>query len=202
MTVLSRCLQFNLKNMTRESIVSYLNSILGQEQVPFDEPALWLLAEAANGSMRDALSLTDQAIAYGEGELNETDVATMLGTVDLKRVLHLVKGLIEKDADSLMQQVAGIAEHAPDYRTLLNELLSTLHRVAIAQAAPRRSITARATVTPLRHWRRRRRRKTFICSTRSAPWPPKTWRWPPASGPGSKWRCCACWPSAQARRVM
>ncbi|WP_394169206.1 DNA polymerase III subunit gamma/tau [Saccharospirillum alexandrii] len=135
-TVLSRCLQFNLKNMTRESIVSYLNSILGQEQVPFDEPALWLLAEAANGSMRDALSLTDQAIAYGEGELNETDVATMLGTVDLKRVLHLVKGLIEKDADSLMQQVAGIAEHAPDYRTLLNELLSTLHRVAIAQAAP------------------------------------------------------------------
>ncbi|WP_028669891.1 DNA polymerase III subunit gamma/tau [Saccharospirillum impatiens] len=135
-TVLSRCLQFNLKNMTRESIVSYLNSILGQEQVPFDEPALWLLAEAASGSMRDALSLTDQAIAYGEGELNETDVATMLGTVDLKRVLHLVKGLIEKDADSLMQQVAGIAEHAPDYRTLLNELLSTLHRVAIAQAAP------------------------------------------------------------------
>ncbi|MEX1214297.1 DNA polymerase III subunit gamma/tau [Saccharospirillum sp.] len=135
-TVLSRCLQFNLKNMTRESIVSYLNSILGQEQVPFDEPALWLLAEAANGSMRDALSLTDQAIAYGEGELRETDVATMLGTVDLKRVLHLVKGLIEKNADSLMQQVAGIAEHAPDYRTLLNELLSTLHRVAIAQAAP------------------------------------------------------------------
>lgn len=135
-TVLSRCLQFNLKNMTRESIVSYLNSILGQEQVPFDEPALWLLAEAASGSMRDALSLTDQAIAYGEGELRETDVATMLGTVDLKRVLHLVKGLIEKDADSLMQQVASIAEHAPDYRTLLNELLSTLHRVAIAQAAP------------------------------------------------------------------
>lgn len=135
-TVLSRCLQFNLKNMTRESIVSYLNSILGQEQVPFDEPALWLLAEAASGSMRDALSLTDQAIAYGEGELRETDVATMLGTVDLKRVLHLVKGLIEKDADSLMQQVAGIAEHAPDYRSLLNELLSTLHRVAIAQAAP------------------------------------------------------------------
>jgi DNA polymerase-3 subunit gamma/tau len=135
-TVLSRCLQFNLKNMTRESIVGYLNHILQLETVPFDEPALWLLAEAANGSMRDALSLTDQAIAYGEGELRETDVATMLGTVDLKRVLHLVKGLIEKDADSLMQQVATIAEHAPDYRSLLNELLSSLHRIAIAQAAP------------------------------------------------------------------
>ena len=135
-TVLSRCLQFNLKNMTRESIVGYLNHILHLEQVPFDEPALWLLAEAANGSMRDALSLTDQAIAYGEGKLHELDVATMLGTVDLKRVLHLVKGLVEKDADSLMHQVADIAEHAPDYRTLLNELLSSLHRIAIAQAAP------------------------------------------------------------------
>lgn len=135
-TVLSRCLQFNLKNMTRESIVEYLHHILKEEQVSFDEPALWLLAEAAQGSMRDALSLTDQAIAFGEGQLRETDVAAMLGTVDLKRVLNLVRGLIEKDAPALMQQVADIAEHAPDYGALLNELLSTLHRVAIGQAAP------------------------------------------------------------------
>jgi len=135
-TVLSRCLQFNLKNMTRESIVSYLNHILNEEQVPFEEPSLWLLAEAAQGSMRDALSLTDQAIAFGEGQLRETDVASMLGTVDLKRVLNLVRGLVEKDAPALMHQVADIAEHAPDYGSLLNELLSTLHRVAIAQAAP------------------------------------------------------------------
>ncbi len=135
-TVLSRCLQFNLKNMTRESIVGYLNHILKEEQVPYEEPALWLLAEAAQGSMRDALSLTDQAIAFGEGQLRETEVASMLGTVDLKRVLNLVRGLIEKDAAALMSQVADIAEHAPDYGSLLNELLSTLHRVAIAQAAP------------------------------------------------------------------
>lgn len=135
-TVLSRCLQFNLKNMTRESIVGYLNHILKEEQVPFEEPSLWLLAEAAQGSMRDALSLTDQAIAFGEGQLREVEVASMLGTVDLKRVLNLVRGLIEKDAPALMRQVADIAEHAPDYSALLNELLSTLHRVAIAQAAP------------------------------------------------------------------
>lgn len=135
-TVLSRCLQFNLKNMTREGIVGYLNHILQQEQIPFEEAALWLLAEAANGSMRDALSLTDQAIAFGEGRLVETDVASMLGTVDLKRVLNLVRGLIEKDAVQLLAQVADVAEHAPDYRALMNELLSTLHRVAIAQAAP------------------------------------------------------------------
>ena len=135
-TVLSRCLQFNLKNMTRESIVGYLHHILNEEQVPFEEPSLWLLAEAAQGSMRDALSLTDQAIAFGEGQLRETEVASMLGTVDLKRVLNLVRGLVEKDAPALMRQVADIAEHAPDYGSLLNELLSTLHRVAIAQAAP------------------------------------------------------------------
>lgn len=135
-TVLSRCLQFNLKNMTREGIVGYLNHILQQERIPFEEAALWLLAEAANGSMRDALSLSDQAIAFGEGRLIETDVAAMLGTVDLKRVLNLVRGLIEKDAVQLLAQVAEVAEHAPDYRALMNELLSTLHRVAIAQAAP------------------------------------------------------------------
>lgn len=135
-TVLSRCLQFNLKSMTREGIVGYLQHILAEEQVPFEEASLWLLAEAAAGSMRDALSLTDQAIAFGEGKLRETEVAAMLGTVDLKRVLNLVRGLIEKDAAGLMAQVADLAEHTPDYRALMNELLSTLHRVAIAQAAP------------------------------------------------------------------
>ncbi|PTY36397.1 hypothetical protein BGP77_03615 [Saccharospirillum sp. MSK14-1] len=135
-TVLSRCLQFNLKSMTREGIVGYLQHILVQEQVPYDDPSLWLLAEAAAGSMRDALSLTDQAIAFGEGQLRETEVAAMLGTVDLKRVLNLVRSLVEKDAAGLMSQVAELAEHTPDFRALMNELLSTLHRVAIAQAAP------------------------------------------------------------------
>lgn len=136
MTVLSRCLQFNLKNMTRESIVAHLSHILVSESVPFEEPSLWLLAEAANGSMRDALSLTDQAIAFGQGQLRELDVASMLGTVDLNRVFRLIQTLIEKKGDALLKQVADIAEHAPDFKLLMTELLSSLHRIAVCQVAP------------------------------------------------------------------
>ena len=136
MTVLSRCLQFNLKNMTRESIVGHLNHILVAESVQYEEPSLWLLAEAANGSMRDALSLTDQAIAYGQGQLRELDVAAMLGTVDLNRVFKLIQALIEKKGDALLKQVADIAEHAPDFKLLMTELLSSLHRIAVCQVAP------------------------------------------------------------------
>ena len=135
-TVLSRCLQFNLKNMSREHIVQHLNHILTVEQVPFDEPSLWAIAEGAQGSMRDALSLTDQAIAFGHGALAEQEVAAMLGTVDLKRVLNLVRALLQKDADALLAMVSELDEHTPDYQTLLTELMSTLHRVAIAQAVP------------------------------------------------------------------
>lgn len=135
-TVLSRCLQFNLKNMSREHIVSHLSHILKEEQVPFDEPSLWSIAEGAQGSMRDALSLTDQAIAFGQGALKEDEVASMLGTVDLKRVLNLVHALLEKNGDRLMQLIADIDEHAPDYQSLMTEFMSTLHRVAIAQAVP------------------------------------------------------------------
>ncbi|EAR07638.1 DNA polymerase III subunit gamma/tau [Reinekea blandensis] len=135
-TVLSRCLQFNLKNMSREHIVQHLNHILTVEQVPFDEPSLWAIAEGAQGSMRDALSLTDQAIAFGHGALAEQEVAAMLGTVDLKRVLNLVRALLQKDADGLLAMVSELDEHTPDYQTLLTELMSTLHRVAIAQAVP------------------------------------------------------------------
>ena len=81
MTVLSRCLQFNLKNMTPERIVGYLGQILGKEDIGYEEPALWSLGRAAQGSMRDALSLTDQAIAYGEGSVTEEQVNAMLGTM-------------------------------------------------------------------------------------------------------------------------
>ncbi|MDX1343019.1 MAG: DNA polymerase III subunit gamma/tau [Reinekea sp.] len=135
-TVLSRCLQFNLKNMSREHIVQHLSHILSVEQVPFDEPSLWAIAEGAQGSMRDALSLTDQAIAFGQGALKEPEVASMLGTVDLKRVLRLVQALFEKKIDELMALVAEIDEHSPDYQALMTEMMSTLHRIAIAQAAP------------------------------------------------------------------
>ena len=136
MTVLSRCLQFNLKNMSREHIVQHLHTILAAEQVPYDEPSLWSVAEAARGSMRDALSLTDQAIAFGQGALIEQEVAAMLGSVDLRRVLKLVRAIFEKDIDTALALIAQIDQHSPDYQTLMTELMSTLHRIAIAQAAP------------------------------------------------------------------
>ena len=133
MTVLSRCLQFNLKNMSREHIVQHLHTILAAEQVPYDEPSLWSVAEAARGSMRDALSLTDQAIAFGQGALIEQEVAAMLGSVDLRRVLKLVRAIFEKDIDTVLALIAQIDQHSPDYQTLMTELMSTLHRIAIAQ---------------------------------------------------------------------
>ena len=92
-TILSRCLQFNLKNMPPEQIVGHLSNVLGQEMISFDEPSLWLLARAAAGSMRDALSLTDQAISFGSGKLGEADVRSMLGTVDLSFVYELLEAL-------------------------------------------------------------------------------------------------------------
>lgn len=135
-TVLSRCLQFNLKNMSRENIVKHLDHILDKEDVAHDEGSLWAIAEAAAGSMRDALSLTDQSIAFGEGQLKEQEVAAMLGTVDLKRVLKLVTALFERNVDALMAMIAEIDNHSPDYMSLMTELMSVLHRTAIAQASP------------------------------------------------------------------
>ena len=135
-TVLSRCLQFNLKNMPAELIVGHLKSVLEQEMVGFEEPALWLLARAAAGSMRDALSLTDQAVAFGSGKLSEADVRSMLGTVDLSFVYRLLDAVASQDAESVLAVVAAMSEHAPDYAGTLDELASLLHRVAVAQAVP------------------------------------------------------------------
>ena len=135
-TILSRCLQFNLKNMSPERIVKHLQYVLGQEVVPFDDPALWLLAHAAQGSMRDALSLTDQAIAFGNGNVAEGDVAAMLGTINPRLVQNLIEALITEDAKQMLALVAAFAEHAPDYSAALADLLNMLHRIAVAQAAP------------------------------------------------------------------
>jgi len=135
-TILSRCLQFSLKNMTPERIVGYLKNILGQEEITSEEPGLWLLGKAAEGSMRDALSLTDQAISYGNGAIKETEVASMLGTVDRGRVFELAIALAENNATDAMAQVALMAEHAVDFNNLLADLLGLIHRIAIAQAVP------------------------------------------------------------------
>ncbi|RLQ22918.1 DNA polymerase III subunit gamma/tau [Seongchinamella sediminis] len=135
-TVLSRCLQFNLKNMPPEQIVGHLANVLEQEMVSFEEPALWLLGRAAAGSMRDALSLTDQAIAFGSGKLLETDVRRMLGSVDLSFVYQLLAGIAAGDPAELLAIVARMAEHAPDFEGSTDELISLVHRVALAQVVP------------------------------------------------------------------
>ena len=135
-TVLSRCLQFNLKNMQPEQIVAHLEQVLTAESVPSDPEALALIARAAEGSMRDALSLADQAIAYGEGKLTGAQVAEMLGTVDRGKVLDLIAALLDDNAAEVLSLVAHIAEHAPDYVSTLDELSNALHHMTIAQTVP------------------------------------------------------------------
>jgi DNA polymerase-3 subunit gamma/tau len=135
-TVLSRCLQFSLKNMSAERIVGHLEAILTKEMVPFEEAGLWQLGRAADGSMRDALSLTDQSIAYSNGKVTENDVRTMLGTIDQSLVQHVLKALVEEDGQAILNSVAQMAEHAPDYSNVLAELIALLHRIAIAQVLP------------------------------------------------------------------
>lgn len=135
-TVLSRCLQFTLKHMAPERIVGHLSQVLEAESVPFEESALWLLGKAAEGSMRDAMSLTDQAIAFGQGEVCHADVAAMLGTLDHRHVLALVEALAEVDAARLLGEVAALAEQGPDFAAVLDDITGVLHRLAIAQMVP------------------------------------------------------------------
>lgn len=135
-TILSRCLQFSLKAMTPERIVGHLKKVLTAEMVNFEEPALWQLGRAADGSMRDALSLTDQAIAFGSGGLVETDVRAMLGSIDREFVFDILAALASGQADALLQAVAQMAEQSPDYVGVLGDLVSTLHRMAVAQLVP------------------------------------------------------------------
>jgi len=101
-TILSRCLQFNLKNMSAEKIVSHLQTVLSEEMVPADESALWQLARAADGSMRDALSLTDQAIAFGNGKLGQSDVSSMLGSIDQSFIQQILEALVISDGHALL----------------------------------------------------------------------------------------------------
>ena len=135
-TILSRCLQFSLKNMTPERVVEHLTHVLSVENVPFEDDALWLLGRAADGSMRDAMSLTDQAIAFGEGKVLATDVRAMLGTLDHGQVFDLLHALIQGDARALLEAVRHLAEQGPDWNGVLSEILNVFHRVAIAQALP------------------------------------------------------------------
>ncbi|NOY63655.1 MAG: DNA polymerase III subunit gamma/tau [Gammaproteobacteria bacterium] len=135
-TILSRCLQFNLKRLTIELIRDHLQYILKEEKLDYEAPSLMLLARAADGSMRDALSLLDQAIAYGGGTLNETDVRTMLGTVEQRYVLELLQALANGDGDALLEVVHRLAEQAPDFSGVLADMIALLYRLALARTVP------------------------------------------------------------------
>ena len=133
-TVLSRCLQFQLKNMSRQTIEEYLAKVLSEESVAFDDGALKVIARSAAGSMRDALSLTDQAIAYGEGALRENDVADMLGIVGEQDVELVLAALAEGDAQKLLQVCAELAEQNADFGELLDRLMDAFHRQSVSLA--------------------------------------------------------------------
>ena len=135
-TVLSRCLQFNLRQMATSSIVEHCQAILNSENIPVETPALHLIAKAASGSMRDALSLLDQAIAYGGQQVNEKEVRAMLGTIDQHYLFDLLNALIAEDGNALMAQTDAMAQRSISFDGALADLASLLQQVAVAQVVP------------------------------------------------------------------
>ena len=141
-TVLSRCLQFNLKRLDEPQIRGQIARILDAERIAADEGAVRLLAKAADGSLRDGLSLLDQAIAYTGGKLEEAQVAAMLGTVDRTRVGALLEALADGDGARLLDEVSKLAEFAPDWSDVLDALASALHRIQVKQLVPEATVEA------------------------------------------------------------
>lgn len=135
-TILSRCLQFNLRQMASSTITAHLQDILGQEQIAFEPPALQLIARAASGSMRDALSLTDQAIAYGNQSVRESDVRSMLGAIDQSYLYELLRALIANDAATLLNIAQQMESRSIGFESALNDLAALLHLLAVAQYSP------------------------------------------------------------------
>lgn len=135
-TVLSRCLQFNLRPMAPDTVLEHLISVLGTENVPADPQALKLLARAARGSMRDALSLTDQAIAFGSGQLQEATVRQMLGSVDRSYVFRLIAALAQGDGRTVVETVDHLRHHGVSASATLEDMCSVLQRMAVLQAVP------------------------------------------------------------------
>jgi len=135
-TVLSRCLQFNLKNLAPARIAEYISEILVKENVQTESDALWQIAMAASGSMRDALTLTDQAISYCEGSVLTEGVTQMLGVPPQQQIVKLLEAMAARDVGQVVELVQTIGEQTPDYHHTLDALLSMLHRIALAQVAP------------------------------------------------------------------
>ncbi len=137
-TVLSRCLQFNLRPMAPETVLEHLVQVLQAENVPAEVQALRLIARAARGSMRDALSLTDQAIAFGNGQLQEAGVRLMLGAVDRSHVLRLIDALARADGAALMETIDTLRINGLNAASTLEEMTGLLQRMAVLQAVPGR----------------------------------------------------------------
>ena len=135
-TVLSRCLQFNLKQIPLGQIRGQLENVLGKEGVAFDIPALNLISRSAEGSMRDALSLLDQAIAHGAGKVDEASVREMLGAVDRSYLFSILKALTRGDGPALLAEADRMAARSLSLETALQELATLLHRIALAQTIP------------------------------------------------------------------
>ncbi|AVT02929.1 DNA polymerase III subunit gamma/tau [Paracidovorax avenae] len=135
-TVLSRCLQFNLRPMAPETVLEHLTHVLAQESVPAEPQALRLLARAARGSMRDALSLTDQAIAFGSGQLQEAGVRQMLGSVDRSYVFRLIDALASGDGRTVVETSESLRMHGLSAASTLEEMSAVLQRMAVFQAVP------------------------------------------------------------------
>ncbi|MFI3246475.1 MAG: DNA polymerase III subunit gamma/tau [Ferrimonas sp.] len=150
-TVLSRCLQFNLKSVLPQRIAAHLEQVLEAEQVPFDSAAVTLLAQAADGSVRDAMSLTDQAIAHGAGALVLAQVQAMLGTIDNRYGVQLLQCLCQGDPAGLLSVLDEIAQFAPDHDQLLQQLALLLHHLAFLQfnLQPHSDLADNASLQPL-----------------------------------------------------
>ncbi|NOY17220.1 MAG: DNA polymerase III subunit gamma/tau [Gammaproteobacteria bacterium] len=135
-TVLSRCLQFNLKRLNISEIKSQLVRILETEKIESDDAALDLLATSADGSMRDGLSLLDQAIAFGAGKVFGEDVRSMLGSIEQRYIHALIESLANDDADALFRAIDDAADRSPDFMMVLNEMLGVLYHLSLVQLAP------------------------------------------------------------------
>ena len=135
-TVLSRCLQFVLRNMTAQQVADHLAHVLDSEQIPYETPALALLGRAAAGSMRDALSLLDQAIAMGSGKVAEQDVRQMIGAADKRYLYELLQSIAGQNGAALMNQAREMAERAVGFDNALSELALLLQRIALLQTVP------------------------------------------------------------------
>jgi DNA polymerase-3 subunit gamma/tau len=135
-TVLSRCLQFNLKRMAPQMIVDHLQHILAEEEIEYELPALNMIARAADGSMRDGLSLLDQAIAFCGGKVKTDEVSEMLGTVSREHLYRIAEALIAQNPGQVMSVVAELAEQPPDFEDVLADLITLMHQIALMQTVP------------------------------------------------------------------